>query len=196
MSRIIQFAFVLLAGLLLGGLTAWYSIQQSHGIGAIKIGKWTAWAFTGINEADPYTVARTTADSTVPLGAAEGLVFEAVEDNNGEALRLECNYTISGNTPTARLWTLSLYPALANSLDSDSAQTLERAHTNSDNVVRFADGTFRIFLNRAPSAGNWIKIAGKGNFRMSMRLYDTPVTANTGLYDPVMPTIRREGCEQ
>lgn len=196
MSKIIQFALVLLAGLFLGGVSAWYSIQQSHGIGAIKIGKWTAWAFTGIKEADPYTVARTTADSTVPLGAAEGLVFEAVEDDTGSALRLECNYSISGNTPTARLWTLSLYPALSNTLDAQSARTIGRAHTNSNDVVRFADGTFRVFLNRSPIAGNWIKIAGSGNFRMTLRLYDTPVTASAGLYDPVMPSIRLEGCEK
>lgn len=194
MSRIFQFALVLIAGLLMGGLSAWYSIQQSHGIGAIKIGAWTAWAFTGINEADPYTVARTTADSTVPLGAAEGLVFEAVEDNAGETLRLECNYIISGTTPSARLWTLSIYPALANTLDAESSKILEKAHTNSINVVRFADGTFRIFLNRAPTSGNWVRISGSGSFRMALRLYDTPVTASAGLYDPIMPSIRKDGC--
>lgn len=194
MRIIIQIAVVLTIGFLLGGGSAWYSIQRSHGIGAINIGEWTAWPFSGGSAADPYTVARGISDSTLPLGAAEGLAFEANEDNGGELLKLECNYSLEGNTPKARLWTLTPYRIDGKSVKKVNSKTLIPEHTDSTQIVRFVDGSFTIFLGPSPKPGNWLSTEGNGRFRLVLRLYDTPITSSAGQVDPIMPKITRLEC--
>jgi len=191
---ILQIFAVLLIGFSVGGASAWYSIQRSHGIGAINIGNWTAWPFTGGNEADPYTVARVISDSTVPLGAAEGLAFEATEDQSGERLTLECNYILEGNTPKAKLWTLTPYRQDGDAVKAANSTNLVPEYTNSTRLLRFGDGTFRIALGPRATPGNWLATEGKGLFRLVLRLYDTPITSSAGLTSPVMPTIQKIDC--
>jgi hypothetical protein len=193
---IFQIILVLAVGLIVGATSAWYSIQRSHGIGAINIGVWTAWPYSGANQADPYTLARITSDSTVPLGAAEGLAFEATRDDDGKFLRLECNYILEGNTPKAKLWSLTPYRQDGKSVRSEKDNSLISYHTNSTRLLRFTDGTFQIALGPVPSPGNWLATQGNGIFRLVLRLYDTPITSNTGIAVPVMPKIINIGCPQ
>ena len=194
MRVIFQIVFVLVVGFCLGAVSAWYSIQRSHGIGAINIGQWTAWPFSGGNEADPYTLARVISDSTVPLGAAEGLAFEASNDAKGNPLKLECNYLLEGNTAKAKLWTLTPYRFDGKAIKSAKSTNLIPHYTNSTRLLRFADGTFQIALGPLPAPGNWLATEGNGPFRLVLRLYDTPITANVGLVSPVMPKISNIGC--
>ncbi|MCF6320987.1 MAG: DUF1214 domain-containing protein [Rhizobiaceae bacterium] len=196
MRTILQILIVLTIGFLLGGGSAWYSIQRSHGIGAINIGSWTAWPFTGGNEADPYTLARVISDSTVPLGAAEGLAFEATEDMNGERLNLECNYVLEGRTPKAKLWTLTPYRQDGAALKTGKSKIEVPQYTNSKRLLRYADGTFSIALGPQAAPGNWLATEGKGLFRLVLRLYDTPITASAGLISPQMPLIKKVSCQQ
>jgi hypothetical protein len=183
-------------GVIVGATSAWYSIQRSHGIGAINIGVWAAWPYSGANQADPYTLARITSDSTVPLGAAEGLAFEATRDDDGKFLRLECNYILEGNTPKAKFWSLTPYRQDGKSVRSEKDNSLISYHTNSTRLLRFTDGTFQIALGPVPSPGNWLATQGNGIFRLVLRLYDTPITSNTGIAVPVMPKIINIGCPQ
>ncbi|MCP4183346.1 MAG: DUF1214 domain-containing protein [Hyphomicrobiales bacterium] len=179
-----------------GATSAWYSIQRSHGIGAINIGVWTAWPYSGANQADPYTLARITSDSTLPLGAAEGLAFEATRDDDGAFLKLECNYILEGNTPKAKLWSLTPYRQDGKSIQTEKDNNLISYHTNSTRLLRYADGTFQIALGPIPSPGNWLATRGNGVYRLVLRLYDTPIASNTGIADPIMPKIINIGCPQ
>lgn len=187
----VQILFVLAIGIGVGAVTAWFSIQRSHGIGAINIGVWTAWPFAGGSEADPYTVARVISDSAVPLGAAEGLAFETQHDDDGEPLRLECAYRLEGTTPPARLWTLTPYR-----LDNRPIESLGEmpVHASSHGLLWFPDGTFHLTVGGPPAPGNWIAARGEGRYRLVMRLYDTPITSSSGLVDPVMPRVIALGC--
>ncbi len=194
MRLILQVLFVLAIGFGVGGASAWYSIQRSHGIGAINIGQWTAWPFSGGAKADPYTVARVISDSTIPLGAAEGLSFEANEDAQGEQLRLECNYLLEGKTPKARLWTLAPYRYDGQEIFSKDRKILVRSHTHSQKILRLTDGTFQINLGPVPAPGNWLAVEGKGPFRLVLRLYDTSITSSVGLVYSDMPSINKVGC--
>lgn len=146
----------------------------------------------GGSAVDPYTGAKVVADGSLPLGAAEGLAFEAVMDEDGTLLRLECSYRLEGITPPAKLWTLVAYApdgaAVTPSPGGNSAKY-------SGNLMRFPDASFIINISRSPKAGNWISIQGNGNFKLVLRLYDTPVTSSSGLIEPVMPKILRTGCE-
>ncbi|MEM7288959.1 MAG: DUF1214 domain-containing protein [Pseudomonadota bacterium] len=191
MRLLANIIIVFVIGLMLGGVSAHYSIRQSHGVGAINVGPWSAWPFVGGVEIDPYTLARGTANGTLPLGAAEGLAFEAIEDSAGRPLNRTCSYTVSGATPPSRLWTLTAYAQNGKVL---SAANNQLASKHSGNIIRFADGTFTIGLGDMPSSGNWMPLSGNGSFKIILRLYDTPITSNSGVIDPEMPQIKRKQC--
>lgn len=192
MFRTVAFILaVATGGIGLGTATAWYSLQGTHGLGTINVGPWTALPFEGQSEVDPYTVARSVADGSVPLGATEGLSFEAVEDSDGEALRLSCSYVIEGDTPPSKLWTLVAYERSGRMVTPPPGG---RSAHYSGALLRFTDGSFSIAVDSEPRPGNWLAIQGQGGMRLVLRLYDTPITANTGLAMPDMPVIKKLAC--
>ncbi len=193
MRLIINVTIVIAIGLLLGASTAWYSIKRNHGFGGIKAGPWTAWPFAGGAEADPYTMAKVSKDGIIPLGATEGLAFEATTDGQGEPLNLNCEYSISGITPPSKLWTIAAYHEDGTALEPTSGS---KAAMHSGNILRFPDGSFRIFVSRRPQAGNWLSVSGKGGFYVVLRVYDTPVTSTSGPVNPQMPQIVKQECIQ
>ncbi|GIL03320.1 MAG: hypothetical protein BroJett030_32190 [Alphaproteobacteria bacterium] len=191
MRALIVALLIAAAGLALGGASAWYTIARSQGFGAITIGPWTAIPFAGAGEIDPYTIAKSVIEGSVPLGASEGLAFNAVTDSDGRELTMRCDYEIEGATPAARLWTLVAYGA-----DGRPAQPAQGgvAALWSGAALRYPDGSFRISVSRHPRPGNWLALASGGPLRLTLRLYDTPVTGGSSLINPRMPSIRRGDC--
>jgi hypothetical protein len=188
---ILTIAFVAVAGLFLGATTAWYSIQYSHRIGAINIGPWTAFPFAGATEVDPYTVARSVAEGTVPMGATEGLTFEAVTDSQGRALLRQCRYRIEGTTPPSKLWTLVTYDD-SGALVPPAPGGISTLYSNG--LLRFPDGSFLISVAQKPQPGNWLAVSGSGGMRLVLRLYDTSITSSAGSVAQAMPEIVRGEC--
>lgn len=187
----LNFMIIALVGLALGGGSAWYSIQQAHRFGALALGPWTAFVYNAASDVDPYTVARSAAEGNVPLGATEGLTFEALTDSSGKALDRSCRYRIEGTTPPAKLWTLAAYDEARKQVRPASGGV--SAHY-SNSIVRFSDGSFLISASPWPQAGNWLALSGKGPFHLVLRLYDTPVVSSGGLAKPQMPAIERQDC--
>ena len=92
----------------------------------------------GTVDADPYaraTIART-GQLTIALG--DGVSFTAQADDNGKLLDGRCDVVLSGVTPAARFWTLTLYNA-DGELVSNS---VNRYGFTSPEIVRRADGSF------------------------------------------------------
>jgi hypothetical protein len=178
-------------GAILGGLSAWSAIERARGLGSLSIGPWSAIVYAGVEEIDPYTVAKSVIDGSVPLGATEGLSFYAATDSGGGSLDLGCDYSIEGATPPARLWTLTAYMP-----DSEPVAGAPggQASAWSGSVVRYPDGTFRIDLSSRPRPGNWMGVSGTGPFRLALRLYDTPLISNANVSAPDLPSIRRGTC--
>lgn len=193
MRTIINVAIVLLIGLTLGGLSANFALQRTHGIGAVNTGPWSAWPFVGGAEVDPYTSAKATADGTIPLGAAEGLAFEAISDQDGKRLNRDCSYEVAGETSSARLWTLSAYNNDGELIVRDNILV---SAIFSRNMVRYPDSSFVVKISRSPKSSNWLPLVGEGTFKLILRLYDTPITSNSGVIDPQMPRITLLGCEE
>lgn len=187
----LQIIIVIALAFLIGGGSAWYSLRSSHAIGGIKVGSWTAWPFAGGSEADPYTAAKVAKDGTIPLGATEGLAFEADRDNSGQLLTLKCDYLLSGLTPPARLWTLAAYTEKGEIVRPTAGA---KSALHSEDILRNADGSFRISLSNTPTSGNWMGIQGSENFTLIMRIYDTPATSSTGLVSRRMPSILKGEC--
>jgi hypothetical protein len=183
------FAFVLAAALGLGA--TWLTLTRGTAFGAVAIGSWTAWPKTGTTDIDPYARAVVARSGRLPLGSGDGVAFEARNDDRGKAFDGRCDVVVSGTTPPARFWTLTLY-------DPDGrlvANTVNRYGFTSQEIVRRADGSFDIVIAPRARPGNWLPTGGVDRYMLVLRLYDTPVgvATRTGR-DAPMPAIALRSC--
>lgn len=178
------------ASVWLGLWSAWLAVRSPAPVDTITLGAWQAWPNAGTADADPYSRARLARTGEIPLGSGEGLSLLALTDDSGAALVSTCTYRIFGQTPPARLWTVSIE-------DRNGHAVPERngvAALSSDTLLRSPDGTFEVLLSARPQTGNWISTEAAESFRVSVRLYDTTARTGTELTTLVMPSIKRTTC--
>jgi hypothetical protein len=187
---LIDIAVAILVATILGFSTAWVAVEHGRIFGAVIVGPWTAWPNAGGPDADPYSVALLARSGEVPLGADEGLAFTATTDSEGAPLSGNCGYRMSGQTPQARLWTLTAYDAAGRLM----ANAARRAGFHSREILRRADGSLNITVSPEVEPGDWLPIARVEGFQLVLRLYDTPLTTATEFVDIDMPRIDREQC--
>ncbi|MFO1109173.1 MAG: DUF1214 domain-containing protein [Bradyrhizobium sp.] len=160
-------------------------------IGTLKIGAWTARPKTGTADADPYSRATIVRSGELPVGTGDGVAFTAITDDRKKALDGRCDVVVSGVTPAARFWTLTLYDTKGQLV----ANTLQRYGFTSQEVIRGADGQFEVRIASRARAGNWLPTGGIERYTLMMRLYDTPVGVATRTQrDAPMPQIATVGC--
>lgn len=176
--------------LALGLGSAWIAVRSPAPIDAITVDAWQAWPHAGTAQADPYSRARLARTGEIPLGSGEGLVLLAQTDDSGNPLTSRCDYRIAGQTPPARLWTLSIENAEGRVVTQRGAV----AALGSDVLLRRPDGGFEISLSKNPKPGNWVSTEQALSFRVVMRLYDTAARSATALTTLAMPQILRERC--
>ena len=181
--------YALALGLGLGLWSADRATRGAYPFGGIAVPPWTAWPRIG-GRADPYARAINARRGDVPLAVGEGVALTASRDGEGRPLDVACAYRIAGETPPARLWTLTVYAG-----DAPVRTPLERTGFTSTEVLRDAAGGFAIWLDRAARPGNWLPLPEAGAVGLVLRLYDTPVGAGSGAIDPgTVPRIERLGC--
>jgi len=174
------------------GLGATYStLTRGAQFGALRIGSWTAFPKTGTADADPYARAAIARSGELPIAVGDGISFTARTDDKGRALDGRCDVVVSGVTPAARFWTLTLY----NDAGELVANSLSRHDFTSQEIVRRSDGSFEIAIGPRASAGNWLPTGGIERYTLALRLYDTPVGVSTKAGREVpMPAINTESC--
>src|SRR5262252_2901467 len=131
---IILLALVLAAGVGVG--LTWMTTTRGTELGALTIGAWTARPRTGTVDIDPYSRATITRNGELPVGTGDGIAFTAASDDKRKALDGRCDVVVSGVTPAARFWTLTLYDTKGRLV----ANTLQRYGFTSQEVIRGADG--------------------------------------------------------
>jgi len=183
------FALVLAAVIGLGA--TWLTLTRGVAFGALRIGGWTAWPKSGSVDIDPYARAAIARTGELPLGTGDGVAFYARSDDAGNAFDGRCTFVISGVTPPARYWTLTLYDPegrlVANMIDRHSFTSAE--------IVREADGRFAVSVAPRARPGNWLPTGGIEQFVLVWRLYDTPIgVATRTTKEGPMPAIARKGC--
>ena len=183
------FAFAVAAAVGLGA--TWLTLSRGTAFGAVSIGAWTAWPRTGTVEIDPYARAAIARSGELPLGVGDGVAFYADADDQGTPFDGRCDVEISGITPTARFWTLTLY-------DRDGklvANSIDRHGFTSQEIIRNSDGSFSIRIGPRARHGNWLPSGGVGRYILVLRLYDTPIgVATRAGREAPMPAIAAREC--
>jgi hypothetical protein len=174
------------------GLSAtWVTLTRGVAFGSLTIGAWTAWPKDGSQDIDPYAHASIARNGELPIGMGDGISFFAHADDKGHEFDGRCTFTLSGMTPPARYWTVTLY----NSQGALVANALHRHGFTSEEIVRKADGRFTIAVAPQARPGNWLPTGGIEHFVLVWRLYDTPIgVATTTMQDGPMPAVERKGC--
>jgi hypothetical protein len=190
MRLLIDIALAVVIAAVVGITSAWFAVERGRLFGAVHVGAWTAWPQEGSVDADPYSLAMLARTGEVPLGAGEGLSFTADSDSAGAPLSGRCAYAVAGETPPARMWTLTAYDPAGRLM----VNVARRPGFHSREIVRKADGTFLITVAASASPGNWLPIAPVGRFSLVFRLYDTPTATGSQIADLVMPEIRKVSC--
>ena len=191
MRFLIDIAIAIVVATVIGFVTAWYAVDRGDLFGSITLGDWKASPEVGSPDADPYSLAMLARTGEVPLGTGEGIAFTAEADHDGEPLSGRCTYRIDGQTPAARLWTLTAYDAEGRLM----ANAAHRSGFHSREILRRPDGSFVITVSVDVAPGNWLPLARVDRFKLVFRLYDTPATTGSQLADSTMPEIIREQCE-
>jgi hypothetical protein len=181
--------FLIAAAVGLGA--TWLTLTRGVAFGSLNIGAWTAWPKSGSVDIDPYARANIARTGELPTGMGDGVAFYASSDDARNSFDGRCTFTISGMTPVARYWTITLY----NPEGKLVANSIDRHSFTSDEIVRDSDGGFAITVAPLARPGTWLPTGGADKFVLVLRLYDTPIGVSTGTTkEGPMPAIVRKGC--
>jgi hypothetical protein len=157
----------------------------------VKIGPWNIATRAGAADADPYTRASLERSGEIPLALGEGLQLIARDDDQGRTLDPRCSYSIGPRAPSARYWTLELVDPDGFPVDNPAQRNVFR----SSEILREADGSFTIWVSAAAHSGNWLPIGAARAFALTLKLYDSPISATSGGIERTSaPKIAREAC--
>ena len=183
------FTLILAAAIGLGA--TWLTITRGVAFGSLTVGTWKAWPKSGSVDIDPYARATIARTGELPLGTGDGVAFYAHTDDAGNLFDGRCTFTVSGATPAARYWTLTLY-------DLDGrlvANAVDRHGFTSAEVVRDVEGRFSISVAPRARPGNWLPTGGIERYILVWRLYDTAVgVASRTSKEGPMPSVVRKAC--
>jgi hypothetical protein len=182
-------AFMVAAAIGLG--TTWFVLNEGIAYGGVTVGAWTAWPKNGTPGVDPYARAMLARTGELPVGSGDGVTFYARADDTGRPFDGRCDTILSGTTPQARFWTLTLYDPEGRLV----ANSVRRHGFTSQEVIRGPDGTFEITIGPRARPGNWLPTGGVERYLLALRLYDTPVgLASRSGRDVPMPAAHERGC--
>lgn len=174
----------------LGLGATWSTVERGLPVGGLVIGPWRADPGVGGLGANPYQRAALARRGEAPLAYGDGLTFVAATDQEGRPLSLACDYTLTGDMPAARLWTLSAFLPDGRRM----ANPLGRFAATSAEAVRMADRPASVILSREARAGDWLPLSGEGPFVLRLNLYETAVGTPLARSKPTLFTIARGAC--
>jgi hypothetical protein len=183
--------FTFLIAAIIGLGATWFTLTRGVAFGSLTVGAWTAWPKSGSVDIDPYARAAVARSGALPLGTGDGVAFYARTDDSGSTFDGRCDFVVSGMTPAARYWTLTLYDTAGRLV----ANTIDRHGFTSAEILRDINGRFAITVGPRARPGNWLPSSGAERFVLVWRLYDTPIGVASQINkEGPMPAIVRKGC--
>jgi hypothetical protein len=188
--RALSWAVVGALGLLLGAGSAGLVLSGAVRVSEERVGPWAVDLDRGSQDAGIYQRAVTAVQVLLALAKEEAVYFVATDDDDGERLRGDCAYRVTGGDLPATWWSLTLYdgPYLP---DNDD----EHLSVDATNADVAADGAWTAYLGPSPDArGDWISTSGADRPNLVLRLY---LPDDSVLADPTtvpLPRITRLAC--
>lgn len=183
--------FALAVAAIVGLGATYFALTRGAAFGTLSIGSWSAWPKTGTVDAEPYARATIARTGQLPIALGDGVSFTSLTDDSGKLLDGRCNVVLSGVTPAARFWTLTLY----NSTGELVANSVNRYGFTSQEIVRRADGSFEIAVSPRANPGNWLPTGGVERYALVLRFYDTAVGVSTKAGREIpMPAVNTRSC--
>lgn len=131
-------------------------------------GSWRINLNTGSKDANFYERATVAAVGLFGLNKKEVVYFTTFRDSQGRPLNSKNSYRLEGKTFDARWWSITTYGhdhyLIPNKLD--------RYSYNSKNILLKDDGSYMIHLSTEPQGENWLPVGNRGNFSITIRLYN------------------------
>lgn len=190
MRFVLRLLMCIAVALAVGFGLSYYALTDGRLFGAVSLGPWTTWPEIGSPAPNPYARGHITREAALQLGRSEGLQFVATTDSDEAPLNLACSYRIAGRVPVSTFWTLS-------AVDMDwvnMAAPGTDAALRSSEIVRQSDGAMVIHVGTGLRPGNWLELAGNGDFQLVLTLYDTTALSSFASADMTMPSITMEDC--
>lgn len=195
MRSLVYFVGTFVVALILGIGSAWYMIERGSPLTTTKVGPWDGWISAGNPNADYYTRAHVARSGRLPLTSTVARYFVARTDSDGSVLTADCAYLLTGMPLNARWWSLAVYDAYGGLIANPS----DRYSFNSEELLRHADGSYRVNLARHARPENWLP-SGEADQRLMLmvRIYSPRETDATGIglvAGERLPKIERQSCE-
>lgn len=182
-----------MVALFLGLGSAWYMIAKGSPLTTGHIGPWSVWYSAGNPEADPYTRAHLARTGRLPITSSSALYYYAETDGDGEPLSSDCNYVIDGEPVSAAWWSLAVYDDRGRLIPNKA----NRHSFNRNDIIRQANGAFRVILSSDAHAGNWLPSGTDKNLQLVLRVYG-PRNSNNAIRGrqlaQFLPVITRSAC--
>lgn len=168
--RALAYGSALLVGVVAGGGSALALSGLLPGFGsmsdgAVDLAGWKSDWTIGSEAANPYTRARIARHGLLALARSEAVYFTRNTDDQGERLREECRYRLSGGTMPAQWWSVTLY-------DADNRLPMNEDGALSVDASRTQDQAWSVTIApQKPGEGLWLSSHNAGSFDLTLRLY-------------------------
>lgn len=193
MRSLLTLIAAFIVALSLGLSSAWHMIANGSPLTTKTIGPWTVWYGAGSPNADPYTKAYLAREGRLPITSTSALYYYARSDETGEPLTSQCDYVIVGVPINAAWWSLAAYDGSGRLIPNKAG----RHAFNRTDIVRSADGRFRIVLASSARDGNWLPTGDRESLIVLLRIYgprDFNDTIKGRLIEEKLPAINRARC--
>ena len=179
MKKLLTAIMSIIAGLVIGLLSAQMMMQRAADMQEGSVGNWHSVRITADTSTGFYAASSFLRKGQLPPPRGARFYTRNLDDD-GNALRGGCVVSIEGKLPSVRWWSVKTQSASGTaSLDAGEA-------------LREADGILVISISRAPSAGNWLKALDDSAYDLNLVIFD-PVQASKAAAPP-LPAVKRLWC--
>lgn len=190
MSGKLVSAGVLIAGLVAGAASGWYTLQHGMVQGETYSG-WRGSKVTGSVDADPWTRARVAVSGLLALNKSQAIYFSRNTDDSGARLREDCRYRVSGGALPARWWSITVYAADNYlPLNDDDALSFDQTEAQPAGQVEWTG----ILSPKRPEGEPWASTNKAGDYDITLRLYQPTPQAQQDYGAIPMPKVTKLDC--
>ncbi|MEM6857555.1 MAG: DUF1214 domain-containing protein [Pseudomonadota bacterium] len=174
-------------------LSGLWSTKQPMEFGDVNVAGWVSDFAVGSEQASPYVRARVARHGLLALANTEAVYFVRGTDDEGERLREDCDYRLSGGAMPAKWWSITLYQTQGSMLPMNEDEALSVDATS----IAAEGDTWQALIapERPEDTSNWLSSRNSDRFDLLLRLY---VPKEALLTDPeatlTPPSIERLGC--